>query len=197
MSKVIQVNTIQCKKSFSEFRKAFQQGIDGIVKASNIYVKALDQDPRNADRFKEQFKDMIPDSAWAGFEAVGRKWLHPRMLMGGVSDRRKNAAIKKLPYSAQERVFKKELVSVVVDSRIEKIDLLSATADVVEQVCDTSGLRSVDQQMQYIKTKSMPKELVKKLPYVITHGKVYFTSGTLMSKEELENVIAEMSDAVR
>ena len=135
---------------------------------------------------------MIPDSAWANFEAVGRKWLHPRLLLGGVADRRKNSAIKKLPYSAQERVFKKELVSVVVDNRIEEVDLLSAPVEVIEQVCDTSGLRSVDQQRQYIKAKSTPKEPVKKLPYIITNGKVYFTSGTLISKQELENIITEM-----
>jgi hypothetical protein len=183
---------IELRSYFTEFKKAFQQGIDGIVHASEIYVRALDVDPRNADKFKEHFADYIPASAWQGFEAVGRKWMHPRLLLGGVADRRKNAAIKKLSYAAQERVFRHELFPVVVDNRVEDVDLLNAPAEVVEQVCDHSGIRSVEEQNAYLKGLSVVRPLPKKLPYIITNGKIYFSQSALMTKEELQAIIAEM-----
>lgn len=174
------------------FKKAFAVGIEGFVNAGEIYVAALDDDPRNADKFKKEFAEQVPDSAWSSFEAIGRKWMHPRLLLGGVADEKKNTIIKTLPYSAQERVFNHELIPVIIGNKAKKIDLLSASAEIVEQVCDTTGFRDVKAQESYVAAKSAPREPVKKLPYVITKGKIYFTSCALMSKEELQSIIKEM-----
>ena len=72
-----------------KFKTALTAGIDGIVRASEIYVAALDEDPRNGDKFRDALAEMVPSSAWGQFEAVGRKWMHPRLLMGVVADKKK------------------------------------------------------------------------------------------------------------
>jgi hypothetical protein len=179
-------------KRMVEFRQAYEQGISGIVRASEIYVQAMDADPRNGARFHEQFADLVPASVWANFEAIGRRWMHPRLIMGGISDRRKNSAIKKLPYSLQERVFNRELVPVAIGDRVEEMEILSAPPEVVEAVCDTSGFRNVAAQRAYLKAKEKAREPARKLPYIITNGKIYFAQNALMSKEELLKIIAEM-----
>jgi hypothetical protein len=124
---------VQLRKLFVDFREAFQRGIEGIVQAAEVYVAALDDDPRNADRFRDEFADYIPPGAWAQFEAVGRKWMHPRLLMGGVADRRKAAIIKRLTYSGQERVFNRERFSLLTaNGDTLEVDMLEATADQAE-----------------------------------------------------------------
>ena len=66
------------KTKIEEFREALTAGMDGIVRASEIYVDALDDDPRNADKFQSVFADWVPASAWKQFEAVGRKWMNTK-----------------------------------------------------------------------------------------------------------------------
>jgi len=177
------------------FRTAFNAGIEGIVKASEIYVEAIDQDPRNADKFREAFAEWVPSSAWSQFEAVGRKWMHPRLIMGGVSDRKKSSAIKRLPYSTQERVFNRERFDLLTaDGDTLKVDLLEATADQTRQLCNGSTIRTLSEQRAWLEsraTESVTTE-AEVLPYVVTGGKVTFRRAVTLSRSELKRLLTEM-----
>ncbi len=92
----------------SQFREAITTGINGFVRAGELYVKAIDQDPKNAERMQLEFADIVPSKAWKQFEAIGRKWIHPKLILGGMSDAKKTNIVKRLPYSLQNRVFEGE-----------------------------------------------------------------------------------------
>ena len=189
------------KDSIASFGEAFEFAIEGIVKASEIYVAALEDDPKNADKFKEAFAGKIPPSAWSQFEAIGRKWVHPQIVLGGIVDGKKRTAIKRLSYSTQERVFDHEKFDLVVSGGdVLKVDILDATQDQLEQICDGSGIRNVPAQRAYIesaKVKAVEVDavavLMKQQPdYIIRHGKLIVSKPHAFSKAQLRSLLQEM-----
>ena len=188
------MKALTVRASIDKFREAFQAGIQGIVTAAEVYVEAIDEDPRNADEFHEAFADCVPPSAWAQFEAVGRKWLHPKMIMGGVSNRKKNAAFKKLPYSVQERIFEHERFELLTKSGDTlKVDMLEATPEQVQQLCNKGIVRSVSEQRAWIEDQKVDTaEAVEVLPYTITGGSCVFRRSTKLNKVEMRRILQEM-----
>jgi len=192
-----QTTSLTVSESIDAFRDAFQKGIDSIVEASRIYVAALDENPRNADAFQDAFADSIPSSAWSGFEAVGRKWMHPKLLMGGMSDRKKATAVKRLPYSMQERIFSRERFPFLcADGETLQIDIMEATHDQIAQICDGSAIRNIASQRAYIEaqraasaTESTGAEV---MPYTIKEGKVRFRRGVSLTRVEIKRLLQEM-----
>jgi hypothetical protein len=174
------------ESAIEKFRDAFARGIAGIVEAGEIYVKAIDADASAADTFRERFSDCLPASAWTGFEAVGRKWMHPKLMLGGMADRKTAARVKLLPYSMQTRVFNKERFDLL---------LLDCTPEQSEQLFDGPVIRDVSAQRAYLETttrkaKAMPE--AEPLPYVISGGRITFRKTTSMSKSEMKRIIQGM-----
>jgi hypothetical protein len=190
MNEVVNIN-----ESIQAFREAFASGINSITKAAEIYVRSLDENPRNADKFKEAFADQIPATAWSGFEAVGRKWMHPRLLMGGIANTKKSTIIKRLPYSMQERVFNRERFDLLcADGDKLQVDVMEATPEQVEQIFDGSSVRNLSAQKAYIEARKAEPEktATEVLPYTISDGKVCFRRGVSLSKSELRNILQAM-----
>ena len=178
-----------------EFALAFKAGVDGICKAAEIYVKVLTESPERIDDFRNAFVDTIPMSAWKGFEAVGKKSLHPSLLLGGGGPN--SARIKGLPYSDQERVFSghKFVLLTSDDSRL-KVDLRHVTRDQAKQIFAEDHIRSEPEQKLWLereKTRaSMPGGAVREVPYTISGGKVIFKSKAVITKEELKRILMEL-----
>jgi len=179
-------------RDVKKFRDAFIKGIEGIVTAAEIYVASIDENPHNAEVFKKELGDWIPASAWSGFEAVGRKWMHPKLLMGGMADRKKNTIVKRLPYSVQEQVFNGGRFEYLTkDGRTLKVAILEATHDQAEQICDGGTIRNISAQKAY-QERNPIKEVEAKaeiLPYTILGGKITFRRGTVMTKRELKRLM--------
>ena len=182
-------------ESVKKFRDAFMKGIDGIVNAAEIYVEAIDDDSRNADKFREEFADWIPASAWSQFEAVGRKWLHPKMIMGGIADRKKNAILKRLPYSTQERIFNHERFQLLTHSGDTlMVDILEATPEQVDQLCNADVIRNIAEQKAWCETQhsETTEDAIELLPYTISGGTVHFRRGVKLNKTEVRRILQEM-----
>jgi len=188
------MNELTKRDYVQEFRKAFSAGIDSIVEASGIYVAALDENSQNAALFQEAFGDLIPASAWGSFEAVGRKWMHPKLLLNAGG--KYSGKIKRLPYSTQEAIFEGmrfDLLTRTGDTL--KVDVMECTPDQVEQLIDGSNLRNVSAQRAYLESqKTTPKsEDVEPMPYVIYKGKVIFRRGTSMGRREIVRLLKELA----
>ena len=200
------MNTTTISKNIESMITAFSEalaaGLDGIVKAGEIYVEALDESWENASKFQKAFEDKLPASAWKQFEAVGRKWMHPRLIMGGMTDRRKANKVKKLTYGTQERVFNREKFPLLIaggDSL--ETDLMEATAEQVAQLCDGSNIRSLSAQKAWLEERALRREerafreqhkQTETLPYVIGKGKVVFRRGTTLTRPEIKRLLQEM-----
>jgi len=185
-----------------QFREALAAGLDGIVKASEIYVEALDESWENASKFQRAFEDKLPASAWKQFEAVGRKWMHPRLIMGGMADRRKANKVKKLTYSTQERIFNRgKFPLLVAGGDSLEVDLMEATHEQVAQICDGSEIRNLSAQKAWLEERALRREERAKrkqhkqtetLPYVIGKGRVVFRRGTSLTRAEIKRLLQEM-----
>jgi len=193
MSETTAMTTTQ---AISEFRKAFESGLNSIVTAANIYVASIDENPRNADQFKLAFADSIPASAWSGFEAVGRKWMHPKLIMGGMANSKKSSVIKRLPYSLQERVFEHERFDLLcANGDTLQIDVTEATPEQAEQIFDGSAIRSLSAQKCLIEARREKAQIVPEpdtLPYTIRDGKVTFRRGVTMTRQEIKRLLEAM-----
>lgn len=187
------MNEVAKRNYVSEFRLAFTDGIESIVKAAAVYVEAIEFDSKLKDRFRDEFADIIPPSAWCGFEAVGRKWMHPKLLMGGGGNYA--SRIKKLPYSDQEKIFtggKFEMLTANGDTLL--VDVRSVTPDQAEQLFDRSHIRPLREQKSFLECrKSEPTpEPMESLPYTVSDGKVYFRRGAMLNRQELKRLLTEM-----
>jgi len=178
-----------------EFRTALQQGIDGITRAAEIYVAAIDDNPQSADVFRDTFADRVAASVWSQFEAIGRKWMHPRLLMGGVSSGRKTTAIKRLTYSTQERIFERERFPLLTSSGDKlMLDILEATNDQLDQMCTGNHIRTLSEQRAWIESQAavVKAEPVQVMPYTIESGRVKFRKGCQMTRAEIRRLLTEM-----
>ena len=190
------------ESKITAFSEALAAGLDGIVKASEIYVAALDESWENASKFQSAFEDKLPASAWKQFEAVGRKWMHPRLIMGGMTDRRKANKVKKLTYSTQERIFNRgKFPLLIAGGDSLEIDLMEATHDQVAQICDGSQIRSLSAQKAWLEERALQREeraarkqhkQTETLPYVIGKGRVVFRRGTALTRAEIKRLLQEM-----
>ena len=183
------------QQSLSAFKEAFNNGIKGIVQASDIYVKSIGEDPSNAEKFREYFADSIPSAAWSNFEAIGRKWMHPQLIMGGMNDRKKASKVKRLPYDMQEKVFQHTRFPLLLsDGETLQVSIQDATPEQVEQLVDGGTIRSESAQKAYLESMKTRKTVqsAESLPYTILNGRVTFRRNTVMSRAELRRIIAEM-----
>ena len=184
---------VTTRNYIAEFREAFNAGIDGIVKAAAVYVDAVDENPRNADKFTEAFDGVVPSLAWSQFEAIGRKWMHPRLLMGGGG--RYAAKIKRLPYSVQERIFAGERFDLVCQGGDTlKVDIRETTPEQVDQIIDGTHLRTPSEQRAYLESRSAIRSPLQAepMPYTVQDGKVTFRRGTVLTKADLKRLLMEM-----
>lgn len=186
----VQTTERDYKKEFSE---ALTSGLENIVKAAKIYVEAIDSNPALADEFAAEFRDVVPASAWAGFEAVGRKWMHPRLLMGGGG--RYASKIKRLPYHAQERIFNGERFDMLLpDGDTIRVDIREAAPEQADQLFEGNHIRTLAEQKLWLaKRKQEPEaEEAEVLPYTINNGQITFRRGVTMTRQEIKRIIAEM-----
>ena len=116
----------------SQFRRRITTGINGFVRAGEW--KAIDQDPKNAERMQLEFADIVPSKAWKQFEAIGRKWIHPKLILGGMSDAKKTNIVKRLPYR-QNRVFEGEKFELLISGGdVLEVSALDASTEQVTQL---------------------------------------------------------------
>jgi len=182
------------KTKIQSFKDELKAGIDGIVRASEIYVEAIDEDPVLIDRFRNECADFVPASAWSQFEAVGRKWMHPRLIMGGMADRKKANLVKRLPYSTQESIFQHKRFPLLVSGgdKIE-VDILEATPEQAQQLCNGSSIRNLSEQKAWVEAMNVIEDQKPEvLPYTIRNGKVSFRRAVTMNRSELKRLLQEM-----
>lgn len=191
--------TTEIMAHVSEFRNALQSGIDGFVRCGEIYVAAIDADANAATTFSTEFADVVPANMWSNFEAIGRRWMHPRLLMGGMSDRKKAAIVKRLPYSTQERIFSHDRFELLVGAGDTlRIDVMDATLDQMDQLFDGSSVRNLSAQRAWLESKKTAQKTsaltlaVDEMPYTISDGYVVFRKGVKLTRAEVKRLLTEM-----
>ena len=187
------------KGAIAEFRKALLEGIAGFVRASEIYVDSIRENPRNADRFQEELADMIPPGAWKRFEAVGKGALDPRLLLGVVGDKKKASLIERMPPSMQTRILNGERFPLLVSGGESlEVNLMDATFVQASQLLGSTSVRDLSQQRAWLESRKKGEGAgendaeAETMPYIITGGTVVFRRGCRMSRSEIKRLLTEM-----
>ena len=173
---------------FEKFHSAFTAGLEGIAEAARIYVESIDADPANKLRFLAHFDGQVPPTIWKSLEKVGRKQIHPQLLLGVVG----NATdIKRLPYSEQEKVINGDPLILLTDRGEQiNVDLRTAPKTVVNQLVASDHVRSLAEQKLYLlglaKIEAADAKVqTVSMPYNVKGSKIYFTKHCVLTKKEL------------
>ena len=178
----------------AEFKQAITSGINGFVRAGEVYVKAIDQDQSNAERMQLEFSDIVPSKAWKQFEAIGRKWIHPKLILGGMSDAKKTNIVKRLPYSLQNRVFAGDKFELLISGGdVLEVSALDASTDQVTQLFGDGNLRTLREQKAYIESNKLQDDLrPQELPYYVSKGKIIFRKNTELTRAEMKQLLTQL-----
>ena len=174
----------------NEFLAAWTRGIKGLVEAAEIYAKAIERNPRYADEFQEQCRNVVPGHIWGKLEAVGNGSLDYRLLIGGhgVSSPTVAQKIQRLSGSVQKKVLDGTPVKYVApDNKETTIDLRQATTEQARQICGDGHLRSPEEQKAWRQAQSA-KDAVQAKYEIIGKEKgkrvVWFARGTSLTESE-------------
>jgi hypothetical protein len=185
------METKPVKVFVKEFRDALTQGMEGFTRAGQVYVEALDENPKNSEVFLTEFDGVVSPTMFGMLEKVGRKCLHPQLILGGGPNANK---IRRLPYSVQERVFAGERFEMLVSGGEHiLVDVREATKEQAEQLVGDDHIRTLSEQRAWMEAqKSQAEAEPEVMPYVIAGGTVTFRKGVKLTKQEVRRILAEI-----
>jgi hypothetical protein len=192
----IQKGKLTGQAYITAFRAAYNDARDGLLRAGEIYVAAIDEDPGRAREFRAAMPE-FPERIWSQLEAIGRHQVHPRLLLGDGGPHRER--IKRLPYNQQKQVLDGEPVELLVgDTDTLRVDVRNVTSEQASQLFAGDHLRTVAEQKVWLVDRQRKAQLLKgepesTLPYHIrSDGKITFTKGVTLTKAELRNILQSM-----
>lgn len=182
------------KTVFEKFTTAFQKGLDGIQEAAEIYVSAIDNDPEIKQEFITKFNHMITPPTWRTLELIGRKQVHPQLMLSGAANAR---YIKRLAYSEQEKILKGTRYECLLPNNDTiLVDLRTVDHKTADQMFNFDRIRSIADQKLWL-SQRIPKkvEAAKNPNYEIIHaGKtVRFLRPCEYTKKEMEIIWRSMN----
>lgn len=169
-----------------KFKEAMVEGLNGIIRAAQIYVALIDQHPDLEDSFKQECKGFIPDGIWGKMEKVGRGHLHPRLMLGSFNSLAKSHAVSRLPIELQEAAIHGERFDMVIDGQPVKASIEEAPAEAVNRMCASGGPRKIEQQIELAKAEKETSKTIESGFSIIDGGRhVLFKRNTTMNKKQL------------
>ena len=179
---------IAIEKMIEEFKTLIQAGLESIAKASAVYVKAIDENPKNHMRFAESCP-LVPASAWSGFEAVGRGWLDYRLLLNGGTA---NKIMRKLPRSQQTSALDDGVELLIKDGDTLRVQVESLTPKQAKQVFARDHIRSLGEQRAYLESLYAPTPKEYRPSYTIERGVLHINAATKLTRKEVTRILMEM-----
>lgn len=173
----------------NEFREAYNSGRNWIEKAAEIYIEAIDEDPANREKFQKALSGTVPTSAWYKLEAIGRKTIDSRLLvgMGG----KHTSRIRRLPYSLQQEILSGKKFDYLTASGTElKIDLMTCEDSQAKQMFNGTKIRSISEQKAWIEAEKIERQISEvehREPYEIRQRKkqIFFKENTVLTFDEV------------
>jgi hypothetical protein len=189
----VEDSRLTLEQSFSAFETAYKRGIAGLVDAANIYVRAVDNDPDCAERFRQHFIEEVPVTAWRNLEALGRKRIHLQLFLGEL-DAQKTRLVARLPFDVQAQVCEQNMrfPLLLAGGETLAVSIQDATPEQADQLVGDTCMRNMPAQRAYLEGKRKQPIIADDLPYAISKGKVTFRRNAVMTCTELKQLILTM-----
>jgi hypothetical protein len=178
----------------NEFLRLFKEGGDIYVRAGELLVEMVEEDPYIYDYIISQCPTL--NAAVLGrLEQMGRKTLHPQLLFTNSPGFSK---LLKLPYSMQER-YVTEPVPMIVHTEAGTDVLLVKAKDMTKeqaaQVFAPGRVRTEGEQKAWLvqqrSEKAIRNEETVKTPWKIRGHKVII-NGVEFTRKEIAGILAQM-----
>lgn len=187
------MNNALVQSKIEQFVKCIQSGIEEWIKAGEIVCEILDDDPESIEIICQRIPGMSRDIIYR-FEQIGRKKIHPNLLLSGCMGYKKLA---KMPYSQQE-AYSKAPIPVLVCKNNDEYDTMlikaeNLTPDQCKQVFSDSMVRDIAMQRAWLESEKRNMVIngiaTEHLPYVVKGNKVVFRKDVELCKKELNSII--------
>lgn len=185
----VAVHNVDAK--IQEFAKCVSDGIESWVRAGEIVAEILGADPSAIDRICNAIPGLPKDVIYR-FEAIGRKEIHPKLLLSGAPGIRRLAA---MPYSLQCTHVSEPISLLIING--EKHDTLmvetaNLTSDQCRQVFANNHVRNLAEQRAWLESERKQQAIEHEaslVPYSICKGKVTFRTGCTMTRREIQHLL--------
>jgi len=194
MKNSVKIETI--KLQLMEFKKAWTAGFEQIVKAAEIYVRALNTSTADAKLMFETSFTEVPKTVWFNLEKVGRHEMHYLLLMDASPA---GIRLRKIPYVEQEQAMTNGLSVFCNDGKIvrKRVSELSYTEAL--RAVSPVHIRSTAEQEDILRKEDIMRKKATKAE-VLTWGIVtarnksslYIYKPTRFTKAELLDIIEKM-----
>jgi hypothetical protein len=143
------MDTTTQNKKIAQFVKLFKDGVDAWIKAGEILIELVEDDPHVYDYIIQQ-SPSLNAGILGRFEQMGRKSLHPQLLLSASPG---FARLQKLPYSMQERFIEEPIPLIIHTDNGTDVLLVKAkdlTKDQATQVFSANRLRTEGEQKAWL-----------------------------------------------
>ena len=180
-------------KEIDQFVELVQRGIDAWIEAGEIVAKNMDDDAEWAEKVNAAHPEISIEMLYA-FDRVGRKQLHPKLLLSDGPGVRK---LRRLPYQMQEKYLNGSVPVLVTTTPGEwdtlQIDIHNLTPSQASQVFDGDKVRSPQQQRAWIEDQKAKRVAVTyDEPFRVTGRKLVIMEPCQLSAKQLAQILAQM-----
>jgi hypothetical protein len=177
----------------SEVRQIYtaaKESVEALTQVGERWVKIIDSTPNVYEIIQKELPE-IPISALQTIELIGRRKLHPRLLMDNSWGAKKLA---ELPYDRQEEYIEKPVPVVIhrgetMVTEFKRVNQL--TRNEADRVFNSKRLREPREQIEMIVNHATAAEKVKKLRYHIDGDAIEFYAASRFSRAELEKILSD------
>ena len=174
-----------------QFITLFRDGVNAWIKAGEILVELVENDPHTYDYIIQKCPQLNA-GILGRFEQMGRKTLHPQLLLTASPGFSK---LTKLPFSMQERYIEEPIPLIVHTDEGTDVLLVKAkdmTKEQANQVFANGRLRTEGEQKALLmQQRSVASKPVVSRPWTIKGSKAII-NGVEFTRKELAGIVAQM-----
>lgn len=163
---------------------------EGALIVSKIIVDAIDEDPANREILFDALKKVMTPSMFRQLEAVGRRTMDPRLLIGSGGPH--TARMKKLPRDLQEKVIDGCMFEFLTADGSNMMVCLRDSEDwQAKQMFADDDIRNLPEQKAWVeaeKAKRKSTEVEHVVPYEIRTKDVLFKEMTSLTFDEIRQL---------
>ncbi len=187
-------NIATTSQRIEQFASLVQAGIEAWYQAGQIVAQAVDEDDDFIEKLCARHPEFTPDFV-RRFEQIGRKLIHPRLL---ISDAPGCRRLARLGYPIQERALQKG-VEVLVRSGngwdTINVDVVNLTKEQAQQVFAHDHVRSAAEQRAYIESQQtfrMAPRIAPEESFMIVRGTLVVNKSCSFTKTDLTRILKTM-----
>ena len=187
------LTTKETNQKIQTFIALFKEGVEAWIKAGEILVELVESDPHTYDYIIQECPQLNA-GILGRFEQLGRKLLHPQLLLTASPG---FAKLTTMPFSLQERYLEEPIPIIVeIDGRtdVAMVQAKNMTKEQADQIFTTGRIRTEGEQKAWILQRQQnavkPTPAFSK-PWTIKGSKVLI-NGLEFTRKELAGILAQM-----